>query len=274
MNFQELFGRKKPVIACIHLLALPGAPRFAGDMRAVYDAALAEAEIFKRQGVDGLIVENFRDKPFYPGRVPAETVAALAAVGLGLFLLCLVVCYFAINSRFGTSFIALHDSEQFAQSLGISRYKVSLLIVAIAGTLTGLMGAFYAHYTGVVSPRILGLEVFIYLVVMVLLGAYLAANVLSYALLVAYYRPTLALSAMEHPTLRMGFKVGIDGVVAVLERMDWDDPPARIVLEGVLSRLAGVLSAVLPERESAFDEFREVYIRHEKMPLGMGSREP
>lgn len=91
-------------------------------------------------------------------------------LALGLFLLCLIVCYFAINSRFGTSFIALHDSEQFAQSLGISRYKVSLLIVAIAGTLTGLMGAFYAHYTGVVSPRILGLEVFIYLVVMVLLG--------------------------------------------------------------------------------------------------------
>ena len=82
-------------------------------------------------------------------------------LALGLFVLCLVVCYFAINSRFGTSFIALHDSEQFAQSLGISRYKVSLLIVALSGTLTGLMGAFYAHYTGVVSPRILGLEVFI-----------------------------------------------------------------------------------------------------------------
>ncbi|MEN6429050.1 MAG: PASTA domain-containing protein [Phycisphaerales bacterium] len=88
------------------------------------------------------------------------------------------------------------------------------------------------------------------------------------------YGPGLALSAMEHPTLRMGFKVGIDGVVAVLERMDWDDPPARIVLEGVLSQLAAVLSALLPEKESAFDEFREVYIRYEKMPLGMGSREP
>ena len=86
-------------------------------------------------------------------------------------MLCLVVCYFAINSRFGTSFVALHDSESFAQSLGISRYKVSLAHRgALAGTLTGLMGAFYAHYTGVVSPRILGLEVFIYLVIMVLLG--------------------------------------------------------------------------------------------------------
>jgi branched-chain amino acid transport system permease protein len=91
-------------------------------------------------------------------------------IALGLFTLCLVVCYFAINSRFGSSFVALHDSEAFAQSLGISRYKVSLLIVGISGALTGLMGAFYAHYTGVVSPRVLGLEVFIYLVIMVLLG--------------------------------------------------------------------------------------------------------
>jgi membrane complex biogenesis BtpA family protein len=80
MTFKDVFGRKKPLIACVHLLPLPGAPRFSGDMRAVYDAALDEADIFKRQGVDGLIVENFRDKPFYPGRVPAETVAALAAV--------------------------------------------------------------------------------------------------------------------------------------------------------------------------------------------------
>lgn len=91
-------------------------------------------------------------------------------LALGLFVICLVVCYFAINSRFGASFIALHDSESFAQSLGISRYKVSLLIVGISGLLTGLMGAFYAHYTAVVSPRVLGLEVFIYLVIMVLLG--------------------------------------------------------------------------------------------------------
>ncbi len=91
-------------------------------------------------------------------------------LALGLFVVCLVVCYFAINSRFGASFIALHDSESFAQSLGISRYKVSLLIVGISGLLTGLMGAFYAHYTAVVSPRVLGLEVFIYLVIMVLLG--------------------------------------------------------------------------------------------------------
>src|SRR5262249_2579687 len=35
---------------------------------------------FARYAVDGLIVENFRDMPFYPRELPAETLAALAAV--------------------------------------------------------------------------------------------------------------------------------------------------------------------------------------------------
>jgi len=80
MMLHDLFAVRRPLIACIHLLPLPGAPRYAGSMRAVYDTALAEAALFARYAVDGLIVENFRDAPFYPQTLPAETVAALAAV--------------------------------------------------------------------------------------------------------------------------------------------------------------------------------------------------
>ncbi|MEZ0373271.1 MAG: BtpA/SgcQ family protein [Candidatus Sericytochromatia bacterium] len=68
------------MIACIHLQPLPGAPRYQGGIAQIYETALAEAEIYARQGVDGLIVENFRDAPFYPERVPVETVAAMSAV--------------------------------------------------------------------------------------------------------------------------------------------------------------------------------------------------
>jgi len=80
MTFKDLFTAPKPLIACIHLLPLPGSPRYAGTMRAVYDTALTEAAIFARYAVDGLIVENFRAMPFYPRKLPAETLAALAAV--------------------------------------------------------------------------------------------------------------------------------------------------------------------------------------------------
>lgn len=80
MKFADLFQASKPLIACVHLMPLPGSPRYSGSMREVYDTALAEIEIFKRYPIDGLIVENFRDKPFYPDRIPAETVAALASL--------------------------------------------------------------------------------------------------------------------------------------------------------------------------------------------------
>jgi len=80
MAFRDLFTSPKPLIACIHLMPLPGSPRYAGTMREVYDTALMEAEIFAQYAIDGLIVENFRDAPFYPHALPAETIAALTAI--------------------------------------------------------------------------------------------------------------------------------------------------------------------------------------------------
>ena len=80
MSFQDLFGRRKPLIGVLHLFPLPGAPLYDGAMQKVYDQALAELDVFKRHSLDSVIVENFRDMPYFPGRVPAETVAAMAAV--------------------------------------------------------------------------------------------------------------------------------------------------------------------------------------------------
>lgn len=79
-RFQDLFGARKPLIGVLHLLPLPGAPLYDGAMQKVYDQALAELDVFRRHSLDSVIVENFRDMPYFPGRVPAETVAAMAAV--------------------------------------------------------------------------------------------------------------------------------------------------------------------------------------------------
>ena len=80
MSFSDVFGNGKPVIGCIHLMALPGAPLYGGDMAAVYDLALKEASILTSCGVNALIIENFRDTPFYPDNVPAQTIAAISAI--------------------------------------------------------------------------------------------------------------------------------------------------------------------------------------------------
>lgn len=71
---------KKPVIACVHLLPTLGSHRYDGNVERIYAAAIAEAKAFIECGVDAIIVENFRDGPFFPDRVSIETVATLAGV--------------------------------------------------------------------------------------------------------------------------------------------------------------------------------------------------
>lgn len=87
-----------------------------------------------------------------------------------IFFLSLFVMYRLINSRFGMAFIALRDQEPLAQSLGVNRYRSSLILTGIAAALTGLIGAFYAHYVASISPRLLGLENFLFLLIMVIFG--------------------------------------------------------------------------------------------------------
>lgn len=68
-------GVSKPVIGMVHLRALPGAPGYRGDYGAVRDAAIRDAMALADGGVHGVILENFGDTPFFPGAVPAHTIA-------------------------------------------------------------------------------------------------------------------------------------------------------------------------------------------------------
>ena len=74
---RDLFGPSKTFIGVVHLLPLPGSPRWGGDMRAVIDRAEDEANILEQGGVDGIIVENFGDVPFRTGRLDPETIAGM-----------------------------------------------------------------------------------------------------------------------------------------------------------------------------------------------------
>jgi uncharacterized protein len=76
----EWSGAPKPVIGMLHLPALPGAPRFDGDVKAIADTALRDADALASGGVQGFMLENYGDVPFYPGRVPAHVVAHMTAV--------------------------------------------------------------------------------------------------------------------------------------------------------------------------------------------------
>lgn len=75
-----VFARPKPVIGMIHVAALPGTPAAALSVRAIVDAAVAEARLYRAAGVDALGLENMHDTPYLRGAVGPEIVAAMALV--------------------------------------------------------------------------------------------------------------------------------------------------------------------------------------------------
>jgi uncharacterized protein len=83
----DLFKTVKPVIGMVHLWPLPGAPGYTGyGMQEVIDHALYDAELLVKGGVNGLMVENMWDLPYYvanavkPESMTAQAVAASKVV--------------------------------------------------------------------------------------------------------------------------------------------------------------------------------------------------
>jgi uncharacterized protein len=82
-SLTDLFAVPKPVIGMVHLWPLPGAPGYTGyGMQTIIDHALRDAEALVQGGVDGLVVENMWDHPYYVGaevKPEAMTAQAVAA---------------------------------------------------------------------------------------------------------------------------------------------------------------------------------------------------
>jgi branched-chain amino acid transport system permease protein len=91
---------------------------------------------------------------------------ALAAAAASVY----VIYFIVLKSRTGRAFVALRDSANFARSLGINEFKYRLLAFTLSALITGLAGALYAHYTSVVTPKILGNEFILLAIVMLAIG--------------------------------------------------------------------------------------------------------
>lgn len=65
------------LVGMVHLLPLPGSPRFGGSMEEVVDTAGEDARTLVDAGFRSVMVENFGDVPFHADTVPPETVAAV-----------------------------------------------------------------------------------------------------------------------------------------------------------------------------------------------------
>ncbi|POG54229.1 BtpA/SgcQ family protein [Haloferax marisrubri] len=76
----DFFSTETPIIGMVHLPPLPGSPGFEGDRDEIRARLLEDAAALESGGVDGIMLENFGDAPFYPDRVPRHVVADVAAL--------------------------------------------------------------------------------------------------------------------------------------------------------------------------------------------------
>ena len=80
-NFRRIFGGGKPVIAMVHLGALPGAPLHDADggIDALVDGAAGDLDALQAAGVDAVMFGNENDRP-YELEVDMASTATMAYV--------------------------------------------------------------------------------------------------------------------------------------------------------------------------------------------------
>jgi uncharacterized protein len=141
----DLFGVSKPIIAMVHLSALPGRPRHdqQAGMGAIVDAVARDLGALQDAGVDGLLFCNEADLP-YQLRVGPEAAAAMAAVigevrgeirgPFGVDLAFDPVASLAVARATGACFVREVFTGVYESDLGIMRPDLG----AIASYRTGI----------------------------------------------------------------------------------------------------------------------------------------
>ena len=84
MKITEKIQAKKMVFGMVHVGALPGTPRYQGNLQKVIQTAVQEAKLYQEAGLDGLILENMHDLPYLKRQVGPEITTAMTAVAVAV----------------------------------------------------------------------------------------------------------------------------------------------------------------------------------------------
>ena len=68
-RFEQIFGQTKPVIAMVHLGAMPGTPLHDanGGVEAILVDAMADLQALQAAGIDAVMFGNENDRPYELG---------------------------------------------------------------------------------------------------------------------------------------------------------------------------------------------------------------
>ena len=79
-NFKKVFKKEKSIIGMIHVDALPGTPKSDNNVNNIIKKAKKEATIYKKAGIDAVMLENMHDAPYLNKKVGPEIVSTMTAV--------------------------------------------------------------------------------------------------------------------------------------------------------------------------------------------------
>ena len=66
--------------------------------------------------------------------------------------LIMLAMHFLVRSKVGLAFRAIREDQLATESLGLNATRYKLINFTVACFLTGVLGAFYAHYLGILTP--------------------------------------------------------------------------------------------------------------------------
>lgn len=81
-SFVSKLGLRPALIAMLHAPPLPASARSALAIEEIVERVVADARAAASGGVDALLLENYGDAPFTPGRVQPHVVSLLTLLGL------------------------------------------------------------------------------------------------------------------------------------------------------------------------------------------------
>jgi len=93
------------------------------------------------------------------------------------YYLCLVLVILTIysinrlvHSSFGREMIAIREDEIAADAMGVNVTQVKVIVFALAGMYAGLVGGFFAHFNGFISPDNFNFNESVSVLLMIVLG--------------------------------------------------------------------------------------------------------
>jgi membrane complex biogenesis BtpA family protein len=79
-KFHSIFKKSKPIIGMIHVQALPGTPNHSLKIQEIIDLALEEARLYKKAGIDAIMIENMHDIPYLKVTIGHEISSIMSLI--------------------------------------------------------------------------------------------------------------------------------------------------------------------------------------------------